>query len=107
MVVHIDGQVTTIENVGEPITVRTGEHGLFIKRGDVVAKAPEVFEVKRGREALVRIEFIKPAAKADDGSAEAERKKKDAADAVAKAEFAEEARKKDAADAVANKVAKA
>ena len=54
MVVHVDGQVTTIENVGEPITVRTGEHGLFIKRGDVVAKAPEVFEVKRGREALVR-----------------------------------------------------
>ena len=41
MVVRIDGHVTTIERVGEPITVRTGEHGLLIKRGDVVATAPE------------------------------------------------------------------
>ncbi len=57
MIVRIDQHVTTIENVGEPIAVRSGPHGLRIERGDTVVKAPKTFEVTRGRETVVRIEF--------------------------------------------------
>lgn len=57
MEVSIDGREVRIEKVGEPITVRSGAHGLIITRGEVRVKAPKSFEVKRGRETVVSLEF--------------------------------------------------
>ena len=55
--VTIDGEVIRIEKLGEPITVRTGDHNLVIKRGDVVVDTRD-FRVVKGEKTLVRVTLI-------------------------------------------------
>ncbi len=46
-VVSVDGENVRIEGVGEPITLRAGEHELTVKRGDIVVETRK-FVVHRG-----------------------------------------------------------
>ena len=46
-VVHVDGQQVRIEGLGDPITLRAGEHELSVKRGDVEVDTRK-FVVRRG-----------------------------------------------------------
>ena len=57
MDVRVDGRDVRIKEAGGPIVLRAGQHGLTVTRGDLLAKAPKTFEVKRGKQTVVRIEF--------------------------------------------------
>ena len=59
-IVFVDGKNVRIEGVGEPITLRAGEHSLTIKRGEVEVKA-ETFVVRRGDNEPLRITLEAPA----------------------------------------------
>jgi formylglycine-generating enzyme required for sulfatase activity/serine/threonine protein kinase len=56
MVVRIDGDEIEIRRLGEPITIRTGIHRLFVTRGELLVKA-ESFEVRRGRENVLDVTY--------------------------------------------------
>ena len=55
-VVTIDGDTHRIEGLDEPITLRVGEHVLFIRRGDVEVETRK-FIVHRGTNDDLRIEY--------------------------------------------------
>jgi formylglycine-generating enzyme required for sulfatase activity len=57
MVVRIDGRETRIENLGEPITLRTGPHDLVVRRGNLVA-ATQTFQIQRGQETRLDVTYI-------------------------------------------------
>jgi len=44
MVVRIDGKEIRIENIGEPISLRTGPHDILVKRGELVVKT-QTFQI--------------------------------------------------------------
>ncbi|MDB5349494.1 MAG: prkC 29 [Planctomycetota bacterium] len=58
MEVRIDGKEIKITNLGEPITVRAGEHDLLIRQGGVRVRTPGSFVVRRGEEKIVQAELI-------------------------------------------------
>src|SRR5262249_52667151 len=53
-IVLVDGEEVRIENLGDPITLKPGKHGLVIKRGDVVVETRE-FNVMRGDNPVLKI----------------------------------------------------
>lgn len=61
MLVHVDGRKVRIENLGEPITLRTGTHELLVTRGELVVTTKS-FQIVRGRERILDVTFTrKPA----------------------------------------------
>jgi hypothetical protein len=57
LIVRIDGgRAIQIENVGEPITLRTGAHDLEVLRGDLWVKT-RTFQIRRGQETLVEVTY--------------------------------------------------
>ncbi|HKB37888.1 MAG TPA: family 16 glycoside hydrolase, partial [Gemmataceae bacterium] len=58
-VVFIDGEEVRIEKLGEPITLKPGEHGLVVKRGDGVAITKD-FTVMRGDNPVLKITLDPP-----------------------------------------------
>ena len=57
MVVRIDGREIRIENLGEPITLRTGAHDLLVTRGDLVVTT-QTFQIHRGQETPLEVTYI-------------------------------------------------
>ncbi len=58
LVVRIDGgRGIRIENLGEPLTLRTGPHDLEVKRGDLIVKTQK-FQIQRGRETPLKVTYI-------------------------------------------------
>jgi len=57
MMVRIDGQEIRIENLGAPITLRTGPHDLVVTRGDLVVKT-QTFQIQRGQETPPEATYI-------------------------------------------------
>jgi formylglycine-generating enzyme required for sulfatase activity len=55
-VVQVDGATARIESLGEPITLRAGEHALKIKWGDGEFET-RTFVVKRGENEALRVEY--------------------------------------------------
>jgi formylglycine-generating enzyme required for sulfatase activity/serine/threonine protein kinase len=55
MKVRIDGEIR-IENLGEPITLRTGPHDLEVKRGNLLVTS-RTFQIQRGQETLVEVTY--------------------------------------------------
>ena len=58
-VVHVDGKEVRIEGLGDPITLRTGEHELSVKRGNVEAEVRK-FVVQRGENRALIIKLEPP-----------------------------------------------
>ncbi len=57
LVVRVDrGREIRIENLGEPITLRTGAHDLEVKRGDLWVKT-QTFQIRRGQETPLEVTF--------------------------------------------------
>jgi serine/threonine protein kinase len=59
MKIAIDGNDFTIENLGKPITFRTGMHKLMVKRDGIEFKS-DSFQVKRGEETMLDVTYIPP-----------------------------------------------
>jgi hypothetical protein len=58
--VFVDGDEVRIENLGEPITLRAGDHRLIVKRGDIELEAePRTFTVRRGRNPAIEVQLLK------------------------------------------------
>jgi hypothetical protein len=53
-VLSIDGETVRIYKLGDPITLKPGEHGLVVKRGDVVVETRQ-FTVRRGDNPVLKI----------------------------------------------------
>jgi hypothetical protein len=58
-VVLIDGEEIRIDKLGAPITLKPGEHGLVVKRGDVVVETRD-FTVVRGDNPVLKITLKPP-----------------------------------------------
>ncbi len=56
-VAYVDGQELRVEGEGLDLRLRAGTHRLMVRSGNVVAEAPQSFEVKRGEETVVTVEF--------------------------------------------------
>jgi formylglycine-generating enzyme required for sulfatase activity len=56
MKVLIDGREIRIENVGQPITIRTGTHSLVVTRGDLVVTT-QAFQVQRGQKTPLEVAY--------------------------------------------------
>src|SRR5205085_1702116 len=57
--VRVDnGPVITVEGLGEPITLRAGEHDLLVTRGNLIVESRK-FRVKRGPNDALRVELVK------------------------------------------------
>jgi predicted Ser/Thr protein kinase len=65
--VRIDGREVRIEGLGEPITLRAGDHVLTVKRGDVEVQSRE-FKVRRGDNPILSVAY-EPHAEAGTGGA--------------------------------------
>ena len=57
MMVRIDSREIRIENLGVPITLRTGPHDLVVARGDLVVKT-QTFQIHRGQETSLEVTYI-------------------------------------------------
>jgi len=64
MKVLIDGQEVRIENLGKPITIRTGVHKLLVKRDGLEFKA-DSFQIWRGEENVLDVTYTSKLAAAD------------------------------------------
>ncbi len=56
MTVRIDGRGYRIENLGRPITFRTGEHQLLVKREDIEFRTKS-FQIRRGAETVLDVTY--------------------------------------------------
>jgi formylglycine-generating enzyme required for sulfatase activity len=56
MVLRIDSREIRIENLGEPITLRTGPHDMIVTRGDMVVST-QTFQIQRGQETPLHVTF--------------------------------------------------
>jgi len=56
MKVLIDGKEVVIENLGKPITFRTGEHQLLVKRDSLEFKTKS-FQIRRGAETVLDVTY--------------------------------------------------
>ena len=63
-VVSVDGDVITIEKLGEPITLRPGEHELIVKRGDVEVETRK-FTLRRGEKQVLILKLLKTVSRPD------------------------------------------
>jgi formylglycine-generating enzyme required for sulfatase activity len=61
MKLTLDGGNVLIENLGQPITVRTGDHKLVVER-DGLAFKTESFQIRRGKERVLDVTYISPQA---------------------------------------------
>jgi len=68
MTVLIDGQEVRIENLGQPITFRTGPHKLQVKRDGLEFKT-DSFQIRRGAETVLDVTYTPKLAAADRGPA--------------------------------------
>jgi formylglycine-generating enzyme required for sulfatase activity len=57
MVVRIDNKKIPIENIGEPIILRTGQHDFLVTRGELVVKT-QTFQIQRGEEMALEVTYI-------------------------------------------------
>jgi WD40 repeat protein/serine/threonine protein kinase len=58
--VHVDGKEIRIENLGEPITFRTGKHELIAKRGDMEVHTQK-FSIRRGKNDPLTVTLLREA----------------------------------------------
>ncbi len=68
-VVEVDGDVIRVEQLGEPLTLRPGEHTLLVRYGDVELESREV-TIRRGSNSAQRFTIkakLEQAARADKG----------------------------------------
>jgi formylglycine-generating enzyme required for sulfatase activity len=56
MIVRIDNKTIRIENIGEPISLRTGPHDLLVTRGELVVKT-QTFQIQRGQETPLEVTY--------------------------------------------------
>jgi formylglycine-generating enzyme required for sulfatase activity/serine/threonine protein kinase len=56
MKVLVDGQEVRIENLGKPITVRTGSHKLLVTRDELEVKT-DTFLIRRGKETVLEVTY--------------------------------------------------
>ncbi len=56
-VAYVDGQELRVEGEGLELRLRAGTHRLMVMSGNVAAEAPRTFEVRRGAETVVAVEF--------------------------------------------------
>jgi formylglycine-generating enzyme required for sulfatase activity len=64
MRVLVDGQEVRIENLGNPITIRTGPHKLLVTRDDMEAKT-DTFLIRRGEQKVLEVSYNPKAPGAD------------------------------------------
>ncbi|MEX1026845.1 MAG: bifunctional serine/threonine-protein kinase/formylglycine-generating enzyme family protein [Candidatus Paceibacterota bacterium] len=55
--VVVDQEKISVERLGEPIELRTGEHELIVRRGDVVVETRD-FTIVKGEKTVVRIRLL-------------------------------------------------
>jgi hypothetical protein len=57
MKVLVDGREIHIENLGQPITIRSGTHKLMVTRDDLEVKT-DTFHIQRGEERVLEVTYI-------------------------------------------------
>src|SRR5262249_3699650 len=71
MVVRIDGREIRIENLGKPLTLRTGAHDIVVTRADLEVTT-QTFQIQRGQETPLQVTYIPKPSLTEQGSKKVE-----------------------------------